>query len=112
MNAATLCQRLEYRLPPLPGARKPVHEDDRFALAGDPVLDRRAVHHELPNLHGDQCGSRGRLSTRTLVIEDDGAGEKVLERTATVVEQRGQDAGEQGDDRKRQADQAHQRASH
>jgi len=53
VNTAALRQRLEYRLPPAPGAGEPVHEDDRFAHAGNPILDRRPVDHELPNLHDE-----------------------------------------------------------
>jgi hypothetical protein len=30
-----------------------VYENDRFALAGDPILDRSPVDHELPNFHDD-----------------------------------------------------------
>ena len=51
VNAVMLRQRLEHRLPPAPGAGEPMHEDDWFALAGDPILDRRPVDRELPNLH-------------------------------------------------------------
>jgi hypothetical protein len=58
VNAAMLCQRLEDRLPPAPRAGKSVHEDDRLAFAGDPILGRRPVDHELPNLHDDQFRSR------------------------------------------------------
>lgn len=43
MNAASLCKRFEERLPPAPGARKPMHEDNRFALAGDPILGQHPV---------------------------------------------------------------------
>jgi hypothetical protein len=58
VNAATLRQRLEYRPPPAPGAGEPVHKDDRFAPAGDPILGRRPVDDELTNLHKDQFRSR------------------------------------------------------
>jgi hypothetical protein len=54
VNAAMLRQRLEYRPPPAPRTGKAMHEDDRFALAGDPILGRRPVDKELPNLHKDQ----------------------------------------------------------
>ena len=53
VNAVMLRQRLEHRLPPAPGAGEPVYENDRFALAGDPILDRSPVDHELPNFHDD-----------------------------------------------------------
>jgi hypothetical protein len=58
VNAATLRQRLEYRPPPAPGAGEPVYKDDRFASAGDPILGRRPVDDELPDLHKDQSCSR------------------------------------------------------
>ena len=63
VNAVMLRQRLEYRLPPAPGAGEPVYEDDRFALAGDPILDRRPVDRELPNLH-DQSVSQSSTQAR------------------------------------------------
>lgn len=53
VNTVTLRQRLEYRLPPAPRAGKPVYEDNRLALAGDPIHDRSPVDRELPNLHDE-----------------------------------------------------------
>jgi hypothetical protein len=53
VNTTALGQRLEDRLPPAPGAGEPVYEDDRLAFAGDPILDRPPVEHELPNLHDE-----------------------------------------------------------
>jgi hypothetical protein len=53
VNPATLRERLEYRLPPTPGTGEPVDEDDRLTLAGDAILVRRPVDHELPNLHDE-----------------------------------------------------------
>ena len=53
VNAVTLCERLEHGLPPAPGAGKPVHEDDRFALAGYSIRDRRSLDRELPDLHDE-----------------------------------------------------------
>jgi hypothetical protein len=60
MNAATRCKRFDERLPPAPGAGKPVHEDNRFALAGDPILGQHSVDYELPNLHASQLWAVGR----------------------------------------------------
>ncbi len=43
-----------------------MYEDDRFALAGDPIVDRCTVDHEPPNLHTislavvDTCGEKTR----------------------------------------------------
>src|SRR5438067_10728500 len=53
VHTVTLRQGLEYRLPPAPRAGKAVHEDNRLALAGDPIHDRRPVDRELPNLHDE-----------------------------------------------------------
>src|SRR3954447_1723798 len=53
VNAAALRERLEHRLPPAPGAGKPVHEDDRFTLAGYSIRDRRSLDRELPDLHDE-----------------------------------------------------------
>jgi hypothetical protein len=35
-----------------------VHEDNRFALAGDPILGHHPVDYELPNLHANEFASR------------------------------------------------------
>ena len=61
-----LRQRLEDRPPPAPRTGKPVHEDDRFALARDPIPGRHPVDHEFPNLHDDQFRSRWHKLGRTL----------------------------------------------
>jgi hypothetical protein len=53
VNAVTLRERLEHRLPPAPGAGKPVHEDNRFTLAGYSIRDRRSLDRELIDLHDD-----------------------------------------------------------
>jgi hypothetical protein len=66
VNAAMLCQRLDDQPPPAPRAGQAVYKDDRFALAGDPILGRRPVDHELPNLHDDQSRSRWHRSGHTL----------------------------------------------
>jgi hypothetical protein len=58
VNAAMLRQRLEYRPPPAPRTGKAMHKDNWFAFAGDPILGRRPVDHELPNLHKYQFRSR------------------------------------------------------
>jgi hypothetical protein len=57
VNAATLGKRLDHRPPPAPRPGEPVNKDDGFALAGDPILGRRSVDHELPNFHRPQCGN-------------------------------------------------------
>ena len=58
VDAPMLRQWLQDRSPPAPGTRKPVDEDERFALARDPILGRHSVDHESPKLHNDQFRSR------------------------------------------------------
>src|SRR2546423_1189054 len=65
VNTAMLRQGLEDRLPPPPGAREPMHEDDRFAPAGDPIFARCPVDHELPDLHDESVSHRAIRTART-----------------------------------------------
>jgi hypothetical protein len=59
VNAAMLRERLDDRLPPTPGAREAVHENDRLASAGDAILARLPVDHELPDLHEESVSHPG-----------------------------------------------------